>query len=172
MINIKEDVKNEAVKLKINNLCALTTKAIRSAFYNIGKDLVSSARKYIDEKPKHGRTYKVYLGRGGKRLKRRRDHVASAPGEAPAVVTGALRASVDFVVKGTNELEFGTHAPESGRHGQGVGYGKFLEYGNLLSMSGQGSKNIAPRPFISRSYQSNKQNILKHFEDAISRGLK
>lgn len=163
---IRGNANNNKVFMQIANLNNLQSKAIRRAFYDIGKILVKDAQEAIDEKPKTGITYMVRVGRDGKALQGARKHIASAPGEAPASITGNLRKSVNFLVQGDSRMEFGVDA---GR--KNVKYGKYLEYGNLVAMNGRGSKNIAPRPFISRSYKKNQQHMIAMFESSLKRSL-
>jgi hypothetical protein len=148
-----------------------TKQSIRLAFYDIGKYLTADARKFIDELPKHGRTYKTRLKITGKRLKRvskggfMNSHIASAPGEAPAIVTGDLRRSVGFRVRGSDEVEIGAGSAK-------VNYAKYLEHSDLTEMKDSFKRmKIAPRPFISRAYMTNKQMILYLFQKALKKDL-
>jgi hypothetical protein len=165
IFSIHRNANVSKVKLKLKNLSTLTRTAIRKTFYDVGKTLVADAKREIDTQPKHGRIYKKYFGVKG-RLKRPRLHVASAPGEAPAVITGNLRKSIDFTV-GNMSMTFGVDTTRFK-----VKYGKYLEYGDLLTFSGQGSPNIKPRPFISASYRKNAENIHRKFINAIDEAMK
>tara|TARA_R110000868_G_scaffold378674_4_gene644250 strand:+ start:770 stop:1243 length:474 start_codon:yes stop_codon:yes gene_type:complete len=136
------DIKN----ININNLDKLTNKGVRKGFYFAGKSLVRESVKLINKKPKSGRTYIVNQGIGGKILKNKRFHVASAPGEAPAVITGKLRKSITFMVENHNMLRFGATA----------------EYAGVLEKGGiAGKYRIKPRPFLMPSiFNENKNNTL------------
>ena len=133
-------------------------KGIRQAFYKIGKDLKATTNKLILEKPKGGKVYRV---RRGSRIIR---HKASAPGEAPANLTGNLRKSLDFNVVGADRLTFGyrqafpanprTKAAISG----GVFYGKWLELG---------TRKMSERPGLLKSITSNQRNTEEHFNTEI-----
>ena len=114
------------------------TKAIRQGFYTSGKQLVADLNKDM-KLPKSGKKYKIYKGVGGK-LSKPRVHIASAPSQTPAVITGKFRKSVDFKVRGNRELEFGANefAPD---------YAEFLENGT--------SKMEAREPF-KRTIRSNR----------------
>lgn len=107
------------------------TKAIRKGFYISGRQLVENLNKDM-KASKSGKSYKVYRGIGGTKLQKPRIHIASAPNETPAVITGKFRKSVDFAVRGNRTLEFGANesAPE---------YAEFLEKGT--------SKMQARKPF-------------------------
>ena len=130
MIKVKAGSNNEKTMKFLYELPVDLTKAIRQGFYTSGKQLVADLNKDM-KAPKSGRTYKVYRGVSGK-LKKPKLHVASAPSETPAIITGKFRKSVDFAVRGNRTLEFGANesAPE---------YAEFLEKGT--------SKMQAREPF-------------------------
>lgn len=130
MIKVKAGSDNEKTMKFLYELPVDLTKAIRQGFYTSGKQLVADLNKDM-KAPKSGRTYKVYRGVSGK-LKKPKLHVASAPSETPAIITGKFRKSVDFAVRGNRTLEFGANesAPE---------YAEFLENGT--------SKMQAREPF-------------------------
>ena len=165
MITIKGGSGNDKIKLQIGELNSVTTKAIRYAYYDIGKDLMVEARRLINEKPKHGRQYIKRLGLKGKRLKNPQKYTASAAGEAPAVVTGELRKSVNFSVNGWQSMEFGIDLS----HGNAP-YAHYLEYKNMIAMQGE-YKRPKPRPFLSGAYNNKKANILEHFQRNIAKSL-
>lgn len=153
----------------INITSNLMPTQIRHAFYDIGKKLVADTKTYFDE-PKSGKTYlkrfraerRVKLGTTLTRLKNAKKYVASAPYESPAKVTGTLKASVNFLVEGTARLLFRVDQER-----YGCEYGKYLEYKDLVNQKGQGSKNIKPRPFISRAYHANKEFMRNRFLQSI-----
>jgi hypothetical protein len=180
MFNISIKVSNETQKVvtQIREMRGNLIKGIRKGFYDIGKDLVSDAKKYIDE-PKHGRQYLTRVGRAKfkrytwgaahsiDKLKAGRVHIASAPGEAPAILTGRLKRSVDFLVVGADRLDYGVF-----KERYGCDYAKYLEYKDLVRMiGGTESKRIAPRPFISRAYKENREKIPLRIEQAIKQEL-
>ena len=103
-------------------------RGIRHAFYNIGKENTRYTREIIKRGPKTGRLYHI--------PGRKRRHRASAPGEAPANLTGTLRKRVGFDVKGTDQMEFGDQ----------IFYGKFLE---------EGTKRMKPRPHLKKAVDHN-----------------
>lgn len=109
MIRIKADHKNRKVYIGIDKATPKHRKAIRNASFDIGKSLQREVRSHINNIGKTGRTYKI-----GNRV-----HRASAPGEAPAKITGNLKRSVDYNVRGWREVEFGYKEF----------YGRFLELG-------------------------------------------
>lgn len=161
MMKIYPNREAEQLSIRLVGISLVPKRAVRKAFYDIGKDLVKTAVALIDKKPKHGRTYRLTRGLGGRR-RPLYNHVASAPGEAPAVITGELRESINFTVHGSKDLQFGVDLTRGD-----APYGKFLEYANLISMTGWGSANIAPRPFISESYYQNKRQFPIRFHNEI-----
>jgi hypothetical protein len=149
---------NEKAFLQIANLSQSSYKGIRRAFYNIGKDLLTTSRDMILDAPKSGQVYIVKKGT------RNFKHQASAPGEAPANLTGNLRKSIGFDVRGGEQLEFGSRstAPAAGvSPNQNVAaYARALELGNP-------KHNLAKRPYLKPSIVSNQRNATEHFESAI-----
>jgi hypothetical protein len=127
---IKFTANDKDLFLKHKLLPNAMAKAIRSSAYNAGKLLVDDLRKEI-KKPKTGRVYKIYMG------KRKKYHIASAPSEVPAYRSGKFYKSINFLVRGTNRMEFGS---------DGVDYAQYLE---------NGTKNMAPRKPFERTNQKN-----------------
>ena len=123
-------------------------QGMRQSFYLAGKAIVKESRRLINLKPKSGRTYIVKVGIGGKPLAKARRHVASAPGEAPAVITGDLRKSVDFKVHGHTILEIGANTE----------YARELEYG---------TNKMAARPYLKPAIQSERQNLINYFGNEL-----
>lgn len=102
----------------------------RIALYNIGKANVFYTRNIIKRGPKTGVLYRI--------PGRKRRHRASAPGEAPANLTGKLRRGVNFQVKGNDQMEFGDTEL----------YGKFLE---------MGTRKMARRPHLEPAVKANQR---------------
>lgn len=153
MIKIKEGKDNAQTLKFLYEMPVELTKAIRQGFYASGKQLVADLNKDM-KKPKSGKTYKVYKGVTGK-LKKPRLHIASAPSETPAIITGKFRKSVDFEVRGNRKLEFGANekAPD---------YAEFLENGT--------SKMAARKPF-ERIVLKNKNKIKSNLDTRIKKAL-
>jgi hypothetical protein len=152
MFKITEDIDNRQIYLHVDKHVLLQTRAIRKAFYYIGKDLVRDAAREILKKPKHGRIYTVIID--GRTVK----HQASAPGEAPANLRGDLRKSLDFNVEGSNKMEFGYREEFINRKNspRGVVYGRALELGYE-------PRNLEPRPNLLPTIKRNYKNSQKHF---------
>lgn len=153
MIKVKAGSSNEKTMKFLYELPVELTKAIRQGFYTSGKQLVADLNKDM-KAPKSGRAYKVYRGVSGK-LKKPKLHIASAPNETPAIITGKFRKSVDFAVRGNRTLEFGANqsAPE---------YAEFLENGT--------SKMEAREPF-KRTVLKLKDKIKSNIDIQLKKAL-
>ena len=142
------DPRSRKVLLQISELRRLTNSAIRRGWFYGGKALVATAKREIDKKPKHGRTYRI--ARGGRVI----NHIASAPGESPASITGALKRGINFEVQGHDEMEFGVKDE--------VKYAPFLELG---------TPKMKPRPYLKKSVVRNVCNMQRYFEEEIVKTL-
>lgn len=89
-------------------------KRVRQGFYQIGKNTKATAT-FMTKIPKTGRTYIIRSGRGNK------VHIASAPSESHANVTGKLTKSISFDVNGSRSMSFG--------YDNSTKYGRALELG-------------------------------------------
>jgi len=83
-------------------------KGIRNSLFEIGRENTRHLQSLFRDEKKTGR---IYFIKG-------RLHQASAPGEAPAILSGNLFRSVDFNVRGSSEMTFG----------EKMFYGEFLEH--------------------------------------------
>lgn len=160
MIKIQPASSNDKALQFTRQIDQKTRNAIRQAFYFIGKDLRQTSQQLIASKNKTGRIYRIRLN--GVNIK----HQASAPGEAPANLTGNLKASLGFDVRGSYEMEFGSRseAPKAGvSPKQAVAkYSVYLELG---------TSKIAPRPYLKPSIDQNTGNGVQHFERELQRAL-
>ena len=147
--DFKIDPKNRRVEIQISGLPKAIGKGIRQAFFPIGKDLVAEAKRSIVEGPKTGRTYRIR--RRGKTI----IHQASAAGEAPANLSGALKNSIDFKVGSSSSMRFEAGSSK-------VDYAAKLEEGI----------GIAARPFMTPAIVKNRQNAIQHFEREIEKAAK
>lgn len=120
----------ETKKLKLmldrnEKLQSIVTIGLRNALFEIGLD---AARSLTDSINNDGRTGRTYFISGN-------PHVASAPGEFPANRTGKLKKSMNYLVRGVREVEWGSESP----------YSIFLE---------EGTENMAPRALIRETAES------------------
>jgi HK97 gp10 family phage protein len=169
LMDIIPEQNNYNVKIRLNMLINLQRKGIRKAFYNIGKSLQKESKRLINKKPKTGRIY--LIRKAGRIIK----HRASSAGQAPAVITGRLRKSVDFSVQGSENLVFGSkRSVMSVLSGAGIGFtfrGKKI--GNIIypKYLEQGTSKMLPRPFLISSIRNNYKNIQNYFSYEIKKEL-
>lgn len=160
MITVKQDDKSGSILVNICNIKSSSVNAIRKAFYYIGKDLKQVSNDMILSKNKSGKIYSVRLG------KTRKLHQSSASGEAPANLTGNLRKSIGFEVRGGSQLEFGSR---SGPPSAGLSPKQNVaDYAAALEV---GSSRVAARPYLSPSIEKNRRNTTEHFERELEREL-
>ena len=100
----------------------------------------------INSGPRSGRTYVRYG----------RVHTASAPGEPPAVDTGAFRNSWQPLVVSNGSSIFISKIKSTKRVG-GMNHGDMLEYGT------PGGK-IAPRPYADKTMEMTKEKAVKIYK--------
>lgn len=127
MFTIEEDPHNVRVYNIISKMPVNSKTGMRQGLYQFGKLLYTDTRIEILKKPKSGREY--IIRRGSRRFR----HIAAADGETPANRSGKLRKSVEFKVRGSNEMEFG--------YDNSIDYGKYLELGTEKMGAKPGLKN-------------------------------
>lgn len=120
------------------------TDTFRKTAYQMGKILYTWLKADM-KMPKSGRLYPQYIGISGKKYKKPRLFRASSENETPAIRTGEFRKSINFVVRGNRELEFG-----SGKDGFASKYAKALEFG---------TKNMKARQPIQRAVNANESKM-------------
>lgn len=106
--------------------------AVKAALLDAAQAIASEAQESIRSRPKTGRTYR-HPGGGS--------YVASAPGEPPANVTGALADSI-------------TAQPE----GEGASVTVTNAIAHTMEFGTAGGK-IAPRPFLTPSVEAKRAQI-------------
>ena len=143
MTQIKITVSNlDAVQRALDQYGAKAEKEIATVLDAVGTSIINGVRKQM-RASKSGRTYK--RGKGG------RDHVASAPGEAPAVDTGRLINS-SIYKRQVNPLQIVV--------GSNVKYSEYLEFG---------TRRIKPRPSWTLEVYAHMEKLDKLVEAAIKR---
>jgi hypothetical protein len=162
-VDVKIDRKSKKVILDIKNTKKKTKDGTRRGFYLIGKDLTKDSQQSIIKGPKTGRLY-IRKVNG-----RRRRHRASAPGQPPANFRGGLQRSVNFRVKGFEDMLFGS---ERIRHkGIDVNYGRALELG--ATRTGRSRKGvIKKREFLIRSIKKRQKVTRNYFVQELKKRLK
>lgn len=140
MITVRQDPKNRRVIATIEKMYPRFRRGIKAALHEIGSENVNFLRKIIRDKNKTGRLYFI----------RGKIHQASAPGEAPANLTGRLAKTADYKVRGTYQCEFGDKAF----------YGVFLE---------DGTTRMLPRPHIIRTVKKKERDNYRSLADNTHR---
>lgn len=138
MITVKASPEAHKVIAEVKDIKRKHKKALRSAMHDIGRKSQKDVRKNIALGRKSGRLYKV----GG------RVHRSSAPGEAPAFLSGDLSRSVKYDVTGHKKTTFG-YMEE---------YGFYLEKGTEKD----GSDHILPRPNLQKVMDDNTQTFINY----------
>lgn len=139
----------------LEHLGVMTRRGIRQGFFRLGDDLVKEARRSIIKGPKTGRLYRI--------PGRRRRHRASAPGEPPANLSGALQKSIDYQIRGWDRMEFGSRPQMVNgqtRLSNTANYARAQELGNPKG-------NLAPRPFLAPAVDKMSRNARRHFRREI-----
>lgn len=157
MFKLIEDPQNKKVMMANAKLPNHISKGIRKGAYISGKALVAELRSDMN-RSKSGKTYKVTTGIGGKVLKKPRLHRASSSSEAPAVISGEFRKSVDFLVRGNRTLEFG-----SGNEGLAKDYAEVLELG---------SDKMAARKPLGRTVKKLENQVKTNLAREVNKQIK
>ena len=134
---------DQVVYRNINVYHKTTPRAIRNALRISGTKLKRSANNAILHEKKRGRIYRVRTGTG-----RTRRHRSSAPGQSHANITGMLRRSLGWKVRGSKQLEFGYGADSD----SAPVYGRFLEFGTV---------KMKARPTLKNALNSERRNIMR-----------
>jgi len=137
MISIESSIGNLKARLPMRSI-------IGKGWRGIGKTLTDYTKEGM-HKPKHGRTYII----NGKK------HTASAGGESPAIISGALENSVGYKIRG-DDMDFGAGD-------ENIDYAKFLELGTVKMES---------RSFIVKAVEENFKEIKIEFENSFKSGAK
>ena len=142
MISIKP--KGNTLKAQKTLALALprVSQGIKDGLHEIGAENVRHMRKLIRDKNKTGR---LYFFRG-------RIHQASAPGQAPANMSGRLARTAKYKVRGTYQMEFGDQKF----------YGKFLE---------EGTSKMAKRPHVVRTVREKERDSLRSLSLNVRRRI-
>ena len=125
-----------------------TKEGIRRGLLDVGPEIEREVVRRIKSPPKTGR----YYWRGG------RHHQASAPGESPANLSGALAESIGFSVSSPTQLVIGSRS-----NSEAAPYAARLEFGDKFL--GKGS--IAARPYLKPGALSKAREV----EQAVVRGV-
>lgn len=144
MIKFKPSHGNKEVFVKIKKADRAIHRSVRHGLFDLGRDLRQTANTNILKKPKGGRVYIIRTPSG-----RRRRHVASAPGESHANLSGRLRRSLGWKVRGSRELEFGYGVDK-----QTTEYAPFVE---------NGTRRMGARPTLKIAVDDTTRNAENYF---------
>lgn len=128
-------------------LAARTRFGVEKALWRSGKDITAEFSRQVLAKDKRGRLY-IRMIKGGAR----RRHIASAPGQTPANMTGNYRKSSGFSVDGAHQLTFGNSAAYAGH----------LEVG---------TSRMKARPGLGNSIKASERDIIRNLADGIEGAL-
>ena len=146
---------NDRVFAKIEGVERLTKRGLRQGMFKAGQGLRAEASREILKGKKTG---KIYIRRD--RSKRRRRHQASAAGETHANLSGMLRRSLSFQLRGSSEIEFG-YGVSSGK--TAPDHAEFVEFG---------TNKMKARPSLSNAIDAEQGNMTQHFEREIIKANK
>lgn len=143
---MKIDSSSRKVLVKATNLKKLTRRSIRHGWFALAKDLKLTANTEILRRPKGGRVY-IITGPSG----RRRRHISSAPGETHANLSGKLRRSLGWTVRGHSGMEFGYGVDKTAPE-----YPEFVEFG---------TNRMKPRPSLQNAIRETNRNSTQYFTE-------
>lgn len=147
-ITVKGHRMNERIFRQLADTEVKTQAAIRAVWYGIAEDIEKRANQEILRAPKGGRTYLVRTRPGG----RQRRHVASAPGETHANLSGDLRKSIGWQVHGNFEMTFFYDGDAE--------HDAFVEFGTA---------NMEARPSLSNAITFVQGNVQPRFDEEMGR---
>lgn len=140
---------NGVVFEKLNHISMAYKDAIRTSYIIIGQYLKRTNAKDF-RAPKSGRWYRVQVN--GKTVL----HHASAPGEPPARLTGALERSIQTKVAGYGQMTYSAG-------------NSMVDYARKLE---EGSIKVAPRPYMIKAIRENEGIIFVTFRREVGKNLK
>ena len=138
-VEIKPDGK--AIVIGINKFFVDHSKDVHKRLVQGGNEIRNEIIRSMQKTLKTGKKYKR-----GKMF-----HIASSPGNPPAIDKGELVRSI-IVSDRPTEVEIGSKG--------GAPYSKFLE---------EGTKKMAKRPFLQPAVEKTMPNIIKRIKDDIGR---
>lgn len=156
------------LKIDLKNVPKKINKAVKIEIVTIAHDIRNTTMRLMLDTPKTGNVYRRGKGKG----KKKKYHIASSPGNPPAVDYGQLLRSI-FVFSDKNSIEVGSIAP----------YAKHLEFGakagSYISRSIWGAyvatksgTGLAPRPFLRPAMERFEPFIASRIIDSINKALR
>lgn len=147
-------------------------KTLRAALRQAGNEVAGLARSMVRQSSGGGRFYSV------RRHGALHGHYASAPGQPPASLSGALAASIrvkpfrngDGV--SVRDAQFYAKFLEAGAHGGGPGRrNKVSRRGGQRTIHPSGQRVLAPRPFLSAALDRLRSSIDARLKAAVLKGV-
>jgi HK97 gp10 family phage protein len=160
MVTFREDFGNKKVWTMILSADRLSKRGMRQGWFQLGRDLKSTASNEILHGMKSGQVY-IRRDKAG----RRRKHRSSAPGETHANRTGATRRSLSWKVRGHQSLEFGYGVVQARSQAQATPYAEFLEFGTP-------GGRMKARPSLQNAISATTRNAEKYFDKEILKEFK
>lgn len=144
--------RSRKVLVEATELRALTRRSIRHGWFALAKDLKQTANTEILKGVKTGHIYMV-RGPSG----RRRRHQSSAAGETHANLSGTLRKSLGWVVRGHTGMEFGYGVDKPAPD-----YLWAIEFGYR-------KRNLKPRPSLQNAINATNRNSTRYFTERFGK---
>lgn len=154
MIKVKRSTNSRKVIRRLKKTEKSFKLAVRRGLFAWAKDLKKTASDEIKRKPKSGETYYI-RDRAG----RSRRHVASAPGESHANLSGKTRKSLSWKVNGSSTLDFG-YGVATNKSNPPTEWGVYLEEGTKV----KGKWRMYPRPSIKNAIVTTLPRADTHFK--------
>ena len=162
VVGVEANLGNPRVFRGLDRILPTTQRAIRNAWFSLGLDLKNEANKEIKRRPKGGTVYFIRTKKG--KYKR---HVASAPGETHANLSGTLRKSVSWKVHGFSRMDFG-YGFATNASSRAPIYDFVIEDGFDFA----DGRKIKPRPSIANTVKTIQRSTQNHFQREIMKGFK
>lgn len=142
---------NKKTIIRIEDMAKRTRSGLRQGMFKAGQALRSEANREILKGIKTGIIYTRRTSSG-----RRRRHQSSAAGQTHANLSGELRRSLSFQLRGASEIEFG-YGVSSGR--EAPDHAKWVEFG---------TSRMKARPSLRNAIRAQQGNLTQFFENGIT----
>lgn len=155
-IRVSTNRDGERAMLRASRVAPLSDRAVRRSFFELGDHLKrETSRDILDRASKRGRVYLISDRRG-----RRRRHRSSAPGQTHANLTGRLRRSLSWKVRGARSMDFG-YGVSTTKRNAAPEYDEHVEFG---------TGRMAARPSIGNNVERHgSRRVEVDFGDALGR---
>lgn len=144
---------HKAIETMVANVRGATGPAAQDAFNQAALLVKGEAQRALQAGGKSGKVYQKYNPR--------REHRASAPGQAPATDQGGLVSSINVDTKQPSSVKRASKARSA--------VGSHLEYAEHLE---KGTVNILARPFMKPAFRKVVPLLPKLIDHAMAKRLK